>query len=220
MREPKELETLQKDTSARRPAMSGFKQIAREHPTLLLTMSYLALTAVGLVYDAWLYAYFRINVVEYSETSDFLLAAVRTPLVIILSILPVLILAAIRRLRLWARKVSPRYDRWSKRYENTMWDMENPRVGGPVGVVFVVIYAILFTQLYAERVANNMKAGHGRPVNVQLISPGDVSPSDTTLLLGTTGKFVFLYSPRSNLTHIIPFDNVASISVVAKKRRR
>ena len=219
MAELKELQTLQHDTAPMTAKQRQLAVIAREHPTLLLTLAYLALTAVGLVYDAWLYAYFRINVVEYSETSDFLLAAVRTPLVIILSILPVLILWTITRLRRRARKMFPRYDRFSKRYEGTMWDMENPRIGGPIGVVFVVIYAILFTQLYALRVADNIKAGRGRVVKVEMIVPGSIPTTDTTLLVGTTGKFVFLYNPRSNQTRIVPFDNVSSISVVAKRRR-
>jgi hypothetical protein len=219
MPELEELHTLQHDTAAPNPKRRQLAVIAREHPTLLLTLGYLALTAVGLVYDAWLYAYFRINVVEYSETSDFLLAAVRTPLVIILSILPVLILWTITRVRRRARKMFPRYDKFSKRYEGTVWDMENPRIGGPIGVVFVVIYAILFTQLYALRVADNIKAGRGRVVRVEMIVPGTVPTTDTTLLIGTTGKFVFLYDARANQTRIIPFENVSSISVVAKRKR-
>jgi hypothetical protein len=219
MPELEELRTLQKDSGAPVRRRRLLADIAHEHPTLLLTLGYVALTAVGLVYDAWLYMYFRINVIEYSETSDFLLAAVRTPLVIILSVSPILILWAVTRLRRQARKTFPRYDRWSRRYEGTIWDMENPRVGGPIGVVFVIIYAILFTQLYALRVANNIKAGHGRVVKVEMIAPGTLPVADTTLLIGTTGKFVFLFDPRANQTRIVPFENVSSISVVAKRRR-
>ena len=219
MPEPENLHTLQHDTASPSVSRRQLGVIAREHPTLILTLAYLALTAVGLVYDAWLYAYFRINVVEYSETSDFLLAAVRTPLVILLSILPIFILWAVTRLRRRARKAFPRYDKWSKRYEGTIWDMENPRIGGPIGFVFVVIYAILFTQLYALRVADDIKAGRGRVVKVEMIVPGSVPTTDTTLLIGTTGKFVFLYNQRSNHTRIVPFENVSSISVVARRKQ-
>ncbi|HUR00130.1 MAG TPA: hypothetical protein VM166_11795 [Gemmatimonadaceae bacterium] len=219
MPELEELRTLQNDSGTPVRRRRLLADIAREHPTLLFTLGYIALTAVGLVYDAWLYGYFRINVIEYSETSDFLLAAVRTPLVIILSILPVLILWTVTRLRRKARRTFPRYDKWSRRYEGTIWDMENPRVGGPIGVIFVVIYAILFTQLYALRVADKIKAGHGRVVKVEMIVPGSVPTADTTLLIGTTGKFVFLFDPRANQTRIIPFDNVSSISVVARRKR-
>ncbi len=126
MPELQDLHTLQRDSASPVARRRQLAAIAREHPTLLLTLAYLALTTVGLVYDAWLYAYFRINVVEYSETSDFLLAAVRTPLVIILSILPVLILWTLTRLRRRARRLFPRYDKWSKRYEGTILGYGKP----------------------------------------------------------------------------------------------
>jgi hypothetical protein len=219
MTELQDLQTLQRDTAMPTAKRSAIAEIARAHPTLLITLAYLTLTAVGLVYDAWLYMYFRINIIEYSETSDFLLAAVRTPLVIILSILPVLILWALTSLRRRARRAFPRYDKWSKRYQGTLWDMDSPRARGPIGFVFVVVYAILFTQLYALRVADNIKAGRGRVVKVEMIVPGSVPTTDTTLLVGTTGKFVFLYNPRSNQTRIVPFENVSSISVVATRKR-
>ena len=219
MTELQDLQTLQRDTALPSAKRSPVAEIARAHPTLLITLAYLTLTAVGLVYDAWLYMYFRINIIEYSETSDFLLAAVRTPLVIILSILPVLILWALTSLRRRARRAFPRYDKWSRRYQGTLWDMDSPRARGPIGFVFVVVYAILFTQLYALRVADNIKAGRGRVVKVEMIVPGSVPTTDTTLLVGTTGKFVFLYNPRSNQTRIVPFENVSSISVVATRKR-
>ena len=58
-------------------------KVIREHPTLVLTLAYLGLTAVGMIHDLWFYRYFQINILDYSETGDFLLAAMRNPLVII-----------------------------------------------------------------------------------------------------------------------------------------
>ena len=52
---------------------SAFMRIIREHPTLMLTLLYLALTFVGVVHDFFFYLYFKINVLDYSETGDFLL---------------------------------------------------------------------------------------------------------------------------------------------------
>ena len=80
-------------------------RVAHEHPTLVFTLAYLSLTVVGLIYDLWFYSYFRINILDYSETGDFLLAAIRNPLVIILSMLPAgMLLIGIRVRELAIRK--------------------------------------------------------------------------------------------------------------------
>ena len=194
-------------------------ELARSHPTLLLTVGYLALTTVGLVYEAWLFRYFGINILEYSETGDFLLAAVRTPLIIILSMLPLVIMWAINELHRRARQRYRPYANWAKRIEGTGWDMDNPRIGLPVWALFVIIYASLFTQIYAKMVANQIKNGKGRVVNVELVNPGSLRAADTPLLIGTTGKFVFLYYPRLRQTRIVPIGNVASIGVAPRERR-
>jgi hypothetical protein len=49
------------------------------HPTLVLTLLYLYVTAVGLIYSAALYSKFGINIFDYTEIADFLLAAFKNP---------------------------------------------------------------------------------------------------------------------------------------------
>jgi hypothetical protein len=49
--------------------------ILSNNPTLAVTASYVYLTAVGLLYSASLYSWFGINILDYSEVPDFLLAA-------------------------------------------------------------------------------------------------------------------------------------------------
>ena len=46
-----------------------------DNPTLFLTFSYLYATGTGILYSAALYGRFGINIFEYSELPDFLLAA-------------------------------------------------------------------------------------------------------------------------------------------------
>jgi len=195
---------------------SGFAQLARLHPTLVLTASYLALTTVGLIYNFWLFRSFGINVVDYSETSDFLLSAVRTPLVIMLSVVPVFILLAGQYLnKLWLKRFPSK-----KPGPGPWWNTDDPKVWAVLGTVFVIIYAIYFTELYARRVARDIRNGKGKHVTVELMgAPGAVT-ADPTLLLGTTGKFVFLYYPQRNQTRIIPVENISSITVARKQKQR
>ena len=89
---------------------------------------------------------------------------------------------------------------------------------GWLWIVFCIIYAILFTQLYAISVASSIKAGNGRKVKVEMAG----APADTgelPALIGTTGSFIFLYYKKTNETRIVPLDAVTSITVAGKKKK-
>jgi hypothetical protein len=56
------------------------KKFLGNHPTLVLTLLYLYVTAIGIIYSAILYGRFGINIFDYAETADFLLAAFKNPI--------------------------------------------------------------------------------------------------------------------------------------------
>ena len=190
-------------------------RMAREHPTLLLTLGYLGLTFVGMIHDLWFYFYFRINILDFSETSDFLLAAIRNPLVIILSMLPVLMLLGFQRMRDTASRKSAWYESHRKKYANTRWNSVGLRTF--VYGLFVMVYAIVFTQLYADRAANRIKDGKGRRVAV--LRTDGISSDEQPILLGATGKFVFLYFPDRKATEIVPVESTVALTVDSRRRR-
>lgn len=72
------------------PYRPWVRRLVQDHPGTLLTVLYLVLTSVGLVYTFAYYARFHVNVLDYADTSDFLLAALREPLAIVLALLPTL----------------------------------------------------------------------------------------------------------------------------------
>ena len=190
--------------------------VAKESPTLLLTLIYLSLTFVGLVHDWWFYRYFGINILEFSETGDFLLAALRNPLVIILSLLPIAILRLGQALKETAVRKSERYEKRLKKYENTKWN--SLAVRGFVYGWFVVVYAILFTQLYAAAEVKRIKSGKSGH-RVSFMRADGIVSDEQPILLGTTGKFIFLYSRSRKTTEIVPIDNTAAITVDSRRRK-
>lgn len=194
-------------------ARAAWTGLVREHPGLLLTAGYLILTIIGLLFELRFFEFFQVNILEYVETSDFLLAALRTPLVIVLSILPLFIVWLLIRSNVWLRRRFPRYGSWDRRMEQKYFGRSATR--RIIWGFFIVMYADLFTRLYADRLADRVKAGHGREVRVELTS-GAPFPS-RTLLLGTTSKFVFLYLPDAKRTHIVPIDNVSRLVVSSEK---
>lgn len=201
--------------SAHPPAPSQLASLWANHPGLLLTTAYLIITAIGLVYDARLYAEFRINIAEYAETSDFLLAAARAPLIIVLSLLPIPLLIVVAWFDRWSRRRFPRYAALSRRSEAAMGGERRARLLSRG--LFVGIYAVMFTMLYAERVAKDIKQGRGRRVEVELVD-GTPGPGELPVLLGTTAKFVFLYYPTVQRTHVLPSENIARIVVNSTRR--
>jgi hypothetical protein len=56
-----------------------FKEFFLANPTVVLSLLYLYVTAIGMLYSAVLYGRFGINVFDYSEIADFLLAAFKNP---------------------------------------------------------------------------------------------------------------------------------------------
>jgi hypothetical protein len=190
--------------------------VAREHPTLLLTFVYLALTFVGMTHDWWFYRYFKINILDFSETSDFLLAAIRNPLVIVLSILPVGLVYLLQRFREVAIRRSPWYEAMVRKYEGTVWNSLSIRIA--IYGAFVVVYAILFTQLYSFREASRIKAGKAG-LRVAFMRTDGVVSDEQPVLLGTTGKFLLLYYPSRKATEIVPIDNAALITVDSRRKK-
>jgi hypothetical protein len=60
-----------------------------------------------MTYEWWLFLFFKINILTYAETSDFLLAAVRSPLVILLCLLPLLLVWVLVRADQWRQRPAP-----------------------------------------------------------------------------------------------------------------
>lgn len=66
----------------------------QEHPAVLGTMLYVLLNAVGVIYAWALFRQFEINVFDYIETNDFLLAAFREPTTLALGALAAVLAVA------------------------------------------------------------------------------------------------------------------------------
>jgi len=192
-----------------------FLKAAREHPTLVLTLAYLGLTFVGMLHDLWFYRFFNINILDFSDTSDFLLAAIRNPLVIILSLIPVAILLILQQARAAARRKSRWYDNYAEKYSRTRWNSVPLRIF--IYGLFVILYASLFAELYAGRESNRIKKGVGR--RITYVRSDGIRTDENPILLGTTARYVFFYSPSAKTTEIVPVDAVTALRVDSRRRK-
>ena len=183
-------------------ANSRVYAIFREHPALLVSAFYVAASVIGMFY-AWAYLReFGINVFNYSQISDFLLASLKEPFTWVLVVLAVSAVlldnASSRRVE---RKGTKKWLRW---YASPRYRFINN---------FAAIYIVLaFIFLYATFQAKDTKAGEGKVVDVVFAESEEVR---TSMLLGTTGQFVFLYEPLTERVDIHPIESIHSISFQA-----
>ena len=190
-----------------------------EHLALAITLAYLFLAAVGMIHRGLVFLKFRINLLDYAEPSDLLLAALRDPLIVLVSIAPLPIVALYFRGTYWLQR----------RFPKSMWTTGGARGrafqrrhGGKLYVLTALLWALTFSLEYARRVAEELRAGSGRRVQVDLITGSVRVPGDTLwpLLLGATQKYVFLYDNVRQVTTVVPVDNVAQIRYDRRRPRR
>jgi len=167
---------------------------------------YVAASIIGMFYSWAFLRRFGINVFNYAQISDFLLASLKEPftwgLVILAIALVLLDNASSRRVekkgvRKWlAWYGSPRY-----RFLNN----------------FAAIYIVLsFIYIFAILQAQDTREGDGKIVDVMFADSGAAT---TAILLGTTGQFVFLFDDDTERVDIHPIENIHSISFHAPKTK-
>ena len=175
------------------------QKIFKEHPALIVSAFYVAASLIGMFYS-WAYLrWFGINVFNYAQISDFLLASLKEPftwgLVIIAVVLVLIDNASSRRVE---RKTTAKWLAW---YGSPKYRFMNNFVA--------ILVVLLFLYSYAFAQARDTRDGDGKYVDVMFADSG---AAITALLLGTTGQFVFLYDEDTERVDIHPIENIHSIS--------
>ena len=176
--------------------------IFREHPALLVSAFYVAASIIGMFYS-WAYLrHFDINVFNYAQLSDFLLASLKEPytwaLVFLAAFLVLIDNASSRRIE---RRGPSKWFGW---YGSSRYRLVNNFAA--ISMVLIFIFA------YAHSQARHTKAGDFKTVDVTFAESGAVKSSG---LLGTTGQFVFLYDAKDERVDIHPIESIHSISFQA-----
>jgi hypothetical protein len=174
-----------------------------DNPTLFLTFLYLYATGTGILYSAALYGRFGINIFEYSELPDFLLAAFKDLFVLLFLAFQVCFLAGI----LVGTALVP----------NLTWRYFT-RSPGRLLLIFLayIIAAACTTYNSAVGKAASIKAGDLPGVDVRHRSFSGSAEQVTALGLepiGATQRAAFFYDPDAKRTIVIPQSQLVSIEV-------
>lgn len=169
------------------------------NPALAFSGLYGFASVIGLIHS-WAYLRpFGINVLQYSEISDFLLASLKEPLTWLLAALAFVLVQLDNAM---SRRVEAKgASRWTHWYGTAGYR----QINNPVAVIMIV----LFLWILADFQHQNVRDGGGELFEVVL---ADGSPPAERVLLGTTVQFVFLYDRQSERVFIHPNENVLTLS--------
>jgi hypothetical protein len=203
------------------------KEFFLENPTLVLSLLYLYVTALGIFYSAALYTRFGINIFDYSEISDFLLAALKNPWALVpagILVFGVLVARAYETLLLPAR---PRSNNGRDAAEapaelRRRKELERYHARSYI-LVQVIVYATVFVlfslvtpYLLAGFKASSIKDGETAAVDVRYRSfsgsAGQVTEPGLALI-GATQKVIFFYDVDDERTLVVPQAQLVSIEV-------
>lgn len=197
----------------------------RDNPGLCLTLIYLFSSVVGMVFHFLFLKRFGFNVLEFSETSDFLMVVVREPLTVALAMMGAVVFLAygwtVRRVAPWLRRRA----RWLRSTpEKRRATMNTMRRWAPLlQVAFIATYAFLFMTLFSKWRASRIRGGDFRQVTVHYRTDapkadGSLS-ADGLALLGTTSRFIFLYDSATKRSEVVPLDSIARLTWDARTRK-
>ncbi len=175
-----------------------------------ITVTYLGLSLLGMIHNAMVLGRFGLNFVEFAAPSDFLLAALRDPFVVLASLIPAVgIFVVFKWSARWSMRRSPeKYLRQRRKY---------PIFTSPRGIAILhlgaaALWAVSFEMRYAGRVADSLRRGEGTKVAVSVSNAGvppRAFPADSALLITVTSGYVFLYFPAHFEARAIPVENLA-----------
>ena len=188
------------------------------HEGIAFTLGYLVLATLGMVHLAAFYAEFRINVLEFADVSDFLLAPVRDPLVVLVSILPLPVLVV---LELSGRLLDRGWRRLRRKTPDPAKLARDRRLSRMLWPVAFVLWVLAFNLRYVDVTTDRIREGHGKQVIARFADGRPLAtPPDTTLtLLPGTTRYAFFYRTSRRELVVVPLDNLGSITAVVPPER-
>ena len=196
--------------------------------TAALTLLYVYVSAIGMLYSYFLYRDFGISIFDHSEIADFLLAAFRNPVALVSAIALASIAALIAHLSDHRVKEAWRTLRqiFSSAKDKEIGVSVRRSITLTMGAIIIVLGAIIIVSLFvvasfalpayfATRAASSIKQGETPTVDVRYRSfsgsSGQILEPDLRLI-GATQRAVFFYDDNKR-TIVIPQTQVVSIEV-------
>ena len=188
------------------------KSFAKENPTMILTLCYVLITAIGTGYSFYFYREFDINIIKFADLSDFLLAAILEPRSLLMFGFAVLLLLVAYLSDMLMRK---RF-KW---YQNFVQNRLKAKYTDPIVLMIVVLSCtVVLMQDLAEKNAVKIKSQSQDSYQVMYAENGVDNAVKSLELLGSTSRFVYFYDHKSKQSVVISPENVSYMKKVVGEK--
>ncbi|WP_154224325.1 glycosyl hydrolase family 18 protein [Marinicella rhabdoformis] len=193
------------------PAVKSF---AKLHPSMILTLCYVLITAIGTGYSFFFYREFGINIIKFADLSDFLLAAILEPRSLGLFGFTVVLLMGSYWVDVFFRK---RFQFYRSFVENRL----KSKYTDPIIMMAVVFLStVVLMRDLAEENADAIKSQGQDSYKVSYSENGESESLQTLELLGSTSRFVYFYDHERKHAVVVSPENVSYMrkSVLKKEK--
>ncbi len=186
-----------------------------DHVGTGITVGYLILIAIGMFHSALGYRHFGINILDYAEASDFLLAPFHDPVVFLVTVIPIVLawvyMVTFERFadrQVAKRKAEGKPKRWWESSDETNERFRSWRPFMRLGLG--VFWLFVSTSIYQQGLAFGTMRGEGTRVELELTDGRMMVGTEARplSLIGTTGRYVFVFRSDVWRTEVIPTENV------------
>jgi len=202
-----------------RARLRSLGELAARHEGLTFALAYLVVAAIGFFHLTWFFWILRVPILEFADLSDFLLAPLRDPFVVLMSLLPLPLIYGFMRLDAWMYRTIPSMKAKAADPEHVRKRDAMARVSYPLALV---IWIVVFNMYYGNWKAWRVIEGHSKQVEAAWVNGESIAalPDTTVALLPSTTRHMFFYRPRTRETVIVPHDQVKAVVVAKPKRVR
>lgn len=196
---------MEKQVSESQKLLQMIQKLVREDTSLFLTLLYLLLIVIGLLFSSFYYIGFQINIFEFADLSDFLLAPIAQPLVLVFSVISLFLAYQAIRFTEYMDKKFPRYATW--------WNM-GFKVGTPeylrywrlsaVGafISYLVIAAYFFGVYRSEMIFKS----EDRKIVLEPAGNGTEASLRQVYFLGKTASWIFISEGKGKPIECLPIE--------------
>ena len=176
--------------------------VLQQHPALLISALYVVASTIGMLFSWDYLRRFGINVFDYAQIGDFLLASLKEPMTwALVAVAGALVFVDNAFSLFWQRKERSGWTRW---YGSSRYRVLN--------YVVAFLMVVIFIDGYAKYKARQTFAGSGQLIEYQLV---ESNTRRSASLLGTTAQFIFLFDARTRKVYVLPHESIKSISFLA-----
>jgi hypothetical protein len=209
------LDTDEKSKNIGNPIKDLIKYFQKE-PGHALTFGYLLLIFIGLIFDFYFYRGFNINVIQFVELDDLLLAPIQDVLVLATIFLFSFILYLIIEFDIWwSIKYPENYRKWYKysMYRNPFSENAKRQRYFMFCIGFIA-YIFFGATFYGKIKAKKVKKGEADKIHFSINNPTRDSlfnQNKSLFFIGKTKSFVFVFDTILKKTSILNIGEIQKI---------